>query len=61
MDIYAVKNAFEDGIALLKHIYDKLGDGGANNQVLKGFNIMDAKQQEDESPSEFGTRLETYR
>ena len=57
--LYAVKNAFEDGIALLKHIYDKLGDGGANNQVLKGFNIMDAKQQEDESPSEFGTRLET--
>ena len=38
--MYGAKTAFEDGILLLKHIYDKYGKGGSSNQVLKMYDII---------------------
>ena len=56
---YAVKKAFEQGLELLKHVYDNYGSGGATNQVLKSFNILTEKQALGEPPAEFATRLDT--
>jgi hypothetical protein len=56
---YAVKKTFEQGLELLKHVYDNYGSGGATNQVLKSFNILTEKQALGEPPAEFATRLDT--
>ena len=56
---YAVKRTFEQGLELLKHVYDNYGSGGATNQVLKSFNILTEKQALGEPPTEFATRLDT--
>ncbi len=56
---YCATTVFMDGLAALKYAYDNYGPGSGATQISRQFGIISEKQKANETPQEFGTRLQT--